>query len=784
MDEGADYNEISTEESSDEGLSSNGSSYNGADANMPTTYDATQSWRSSPLVQTSFEDSPNEYQRKWPGDEAEVSTEESEDEIDIDDDGFVVNESADNNEPDWAAYMSSGSSSSIDNGSQAVWNVTNMFQYGFRINTPSNDDEQLSLLDDDAKKLMEGSLELGQDMMSYRVKELLQRFLLLESPRITSQMLDFFLMDSVLDNLLKFVSRVENRLLKSGHWTRIGVKERILLCSNREREQEEDLPQKLSYQVTQLFASTAPAATRLLDLKLREIVIRLFDIFHPESNGNFYHFNKLIGSLLQQCPNPVLDLLLTPMSHKVNYYNEASSVDNIHVREMGHSRNASNVSAVSDDFMLVEKPLIFLALPFIQITSVQDAVLSILSFRQMNSNETHETLQRKRLALLQQEEFLEEILEIILIEKHQDLLQNQIIGASDFLLKWIEDACDYNGGNIPFKTLEGDKRWISRIVKLMCSSSATEAQKSVLIDILHGLCVRAYRRPLKLPIVSMDDLAAGQLKKPPTPKSELHFVAQASCKYLLDHLKQLIDLVMKESLSTVSTEEPEIKLSGYVVKKPFHLWRIMLLEIIHEALEVLVDENSIDMAEKARKEKLACLDAKFWQKLTDWFFEYSHNNTYHSVYYKLIRLLLESNDEKCLKIIIEDCKIVPRMIKEFKTGKSIGCGGHIILIFNVLRLMGEYLDAEDSLPKYLRSSIEWAEFWPVLKEQTLRQVISVAPIIDGSPANIPTPHFAPDVIQLESSESDDSSTPKRPSSRELIDGVHLGSACKLRFIYR
>jgi hypothetical protein len=68
-----------------------------------------------------------------------------------------------------------------------------MFKFGFRFQSSYDEDNEFSILDEDAKKLTGNNLLNDQD--KERAFELLNRFLKMEDFRLTDPMLDFFLTD-------------------------------------------------------------------------------------------------------------------------------------------------------------------------------------------------------------------------------------------------------------------------------------------------------------------------------------------------------------------------------------------------------------------------------------------------------------------------------------------------------------------------------------------------------------------------------------------------------------
>jgi hypothetical protein len=125
--------------------------------------------------------------------------------------------------------------------------------------------------------------------------------------------------------------------------------------------------------------------------------------------------------------------------------------------------------------------------------------------------------------------------------------------------------------------------------------------------------------------------------------------------------------------------------------------------------------------------------------------------------------------------------LIPRMVEHYKTDKSTGARGYIVLILNVLRLTAETQDANDYIAQLLYSSQEWRSLWPTIKDETVRQVCWRSSFPESYKAR-PTPHVAPNSIQLLSALSTEAGAPRRPIDVDADEGVHLGSTCKFAII--
>jgi hypothetical protein len=96
--------------------------------------------------------------------------------------------------------------------------------------------------------------------------------------------------------------------------------------------------------------------------------------------------------------------------------------------------------------------------------------------------------------------------------------------------------------------------------------------------------------------------------------------------HFLDHISLLEEALFE---TTASTPSSAVNHPGHACLVPFSSHRTQLVELL-----VLVVEASPSSAQN--------LSTNLWKLLIGWNFEYSHNNIYHSMFYKLIFAVLRS----------------------------------------------------------------------------------------------------------------------------------------------
>jgi hypothetical protein len=128
-----------------------------------------------------------------------------------------------------------------------------------------NEDQHLSLLDQDARKLLMNT-DAGPELYQARIRELVRRLLDLDSPRLTQHMLDFLLMDGIIEHMIRFLTRAPPTVPKL-----VEITSAYLLEALRPREREDVSLQKYAYNVSEVIGAVSPTTSRLLENKLREV---------------------------------------------------------------------------------------------------------------------------------------------------------------------------------------------------------------------------------------------------------------------------------------------------------------------------------------------------------------------------------------------------------------------------------------------------------------------------------------------------------------------------------
>jgi len=138
--------------------------------------------------------------------------------------------------------------------------------------------------------------ESDEDKLKLK-KELIDKFLTQQRPMLTAKMKDFLVEDGIVEEMLSFVSRLPPEHRSDPKPTPPkSLKIRTL------GPDEDEEPVRKSFNVMEVFLNPMNDLDRLLSTKLTGILKELYNTFHPDSEGNFHHFNKIMEQLLIRAP--------------------------------------------------------------------------------------------------------------------------------------------------------------------------------------------------------------------------------------------------------------------------------------------------------------------------------------------------------------------------------------------------------------------------------------------------------------------------------------------------
>jgi len=179
---------------------------------------------------------------------------------------------------------------------------------------------------------------------------------------------------------------------------------------------------------------------------------------------------------------------------------------------------------------------------------------------------------------------------------------------------------------------------------------------------------------------------------------------------LHDHAKAFI-VPLSEALINLDLQKKEssIPFSSFTVKRPFGLYRFCLVEILTDL--IICTPEILDKVPQ-----------QLWRVLGTWFVEYCHNNLYHSLFYKIIQIIVRENHIESQQALLKQYRFLTKMIEHYKSNEPTDARGFILLIANTFRLGSDLQPPSGWLRHYLLSHDPWKTFLPILRHDTEMQL--------------------------------------------------------------
>lgn len=323
--------------------------------------------------------------------------------------------------------------------------------------------------------------------------------------------------------------------------------------------------------------------------------------------------------------------------------------------------------------------------------------------------------------------------------------------ASAFFNRLVDLCATQNNADVLFTHLSQDMSFIDGLVDCISNSTRNLApeQQIAAINALRAILLKSGEQ--------LYDTSLEAYTPTPVPNmlSSIH-------EDLHNHLKTRAgSLAQKlvEDAKQPRKKTDEAVFSTYRVSSRFTVHRIYLLEVLAE----LTQQNP--------QEVLDSFTAPLWKVLSDWLFEHRFNNIYHDLFHKLFRTVIKINHVESMKGLFSKHKFITRMIEHYKasTSKDSGLRSYIILMGNYVRLTADAQPPSEYLKSFLVSHVQWKEFVPLLKEDTIKQFVTAFPAPSGGHPISLSPFASAESFGLYSSMA-----PPKPITPDDVD-VDLGS---------
>eukprot|EP01089_Gocevia_fonbrunei_P022523 TRINITY_DN9141_c0_g1_i1.p1 TRINITY_DN9141_c0_g1~~TRINITY_DN9141_c0_g1_i1.p1 ORF type:complete len:694 (-),score=157.19 TRINITY_DN9141_c0_g1_i1:28-2109(-) len=450
-------------------------------------------------------------------------------------------------------------------------------------------------------------------------------------------------------------------------------------------------------------AATFPS--NYIDSTLPSLVKELFNIFEVKAEGDFDNFDKVFQSLFNPYGARIISLL-------------SSSQENASL--VLHLLNYLHDPAISDTLMLIMKTL----LPEQQLVTF---------YNSLNENGFFTYLGNKI---------------------YGDSGLSSFEEASNFFVQLVEACSSYNSADVLFKELGQNFTFVDGLINGICNTSGKTPKEQQVA------CIHALRALVLKSGEQLFDQSLDAYTQTPLPNM-LRGIRVPIHQRLHDKVKLLSEKILNDAHArhTAPKSDAEgtavsVRYATYTVKHPLSMATLSLLEVLLD----LTEENPTGVLQE--------FPAPMWKLLGGWCLENKFNNIYHSLFYRFFLAMMKANHTQTIKALLSgNSKFLGKLIDHYSTtdSKTSGFRGYIIKMSNYLRLLGDTQAPGDFLKDLLLSHAQWQMFVPILKEETIAQIVTDYP----APANV-SPFSAHQEFGSYGAK------PLKPVTKEDVD-IELGS---------
>ncbi|GAA5797864.1 hypothetical protein HPULCUR_003260 [Helicostylum pulchrum] len=326
---------------------------------------------------------------------------------------------------------------------------------------------------------------------------LIEKLLQFSTPRLDVKIVNVLFLEGMMDIFMTHVSRLDTSK-PAVDLDRCSFEEKIRY-SNHKRDLDDIDALKRSYHAMEFLSGTTANHLWVQNAKFYDIVNHLFEVFLPNSNGNFNHFFKIFQHLIRRHPCDMLDVVIM--------------------------RNNASI-------------LFNYLLPYLTESSIMDAILGLIFVRDINP-ETKEDREKCH-TKLQELGFLEWIVDATKLKEFPEYVE----AAQEFFLRVIEEASQVDNGDLLFKGLRTEKGVyiMETLVKQVIDSPPSEKRERT-INIIK-LLVKS----------GMLTTRASSMSQP--VQGPLYYISLRSQDLLVKHIPEFCLLFAKDRQSSNTRIKP------------------------------------------------------------------------------------------------------------------------------------------------------------------------------------------------------------------------------------
>ncbi|CEP06908.1 hypothetical protein [Parasitella parasitica] len=319
---------------------------------------------------------------------------------------------------------------------------------------------------------------------------LIEKLLQFSTPRLDSKIVNVLFLEGMMDIFMTHVSRLDVGQEKVDLET--CDFETKLMHSKHKRSFDDMDALKRSYHAMELLSGTTANHLWVQNAKFYDIVNHLFEMFLPNSHGNFNHFFKIFQHLVRRHPCDMLEFVIMR--------NDASILFN---------------------YML----------PYLTESSVMDSILSLIFVRDINPETKLE--REKSHEKMYHLGFLEWIVSKMQTKEHPEYVE----AAQEFFLRVIEEASQVDNGDILFKALKDEKGVeIMQVLVTQVMNNPPSEERDRMINIVK-LLVKS----------GMLTTRASSLSQP--VQGPLYYISLRSQDLLVKHIPEFCSLFVNDRQS-------------------------------------------------------------------------------------------------------------------------------------------------------------------------------------------------------------------------------------------
>ncbi|KAF9116659.1 hypothetical protein BGX27_000578 [Mortierella sp. AM989] len=288
-------------------------------------------------------------------------------------------------------------------------------------------------------------------------KPIVSRFLELENTKLNDKLLQVFMISGMVPYVIESITRLDPVIAKSFHdGMDVDVNQeskfmtRVEQC-RRKRDYSDLNLMKRSYTAMNFITRSDVYNEFILSSSHQSIVKELFKIFRPESNGNFYHFQKVFETILKKFRAQTMSTLFED---------------------------------VDSESGLAKTPMIFDMLPFLDQTPVSLSMIKVL-FPTYTYGFADKIQEYYR--ILQNGHFMEMLLAMV------TLTNEPLPNMADFIVSLLDEATKAKDAKAIFSCFADDPIWVERLTQGVQSSSSIKRHGC--IEIIYSILVRRVTLP-------------------------------------------------------------------------------------------------------------------------------------------------------------------------------------------------------------------------------------------------------------------------------------------------